>query len=86
MEYIDFSEVISFKYILFRYQLKYKLLYNQVIITRRVCMKLKLLCLGLLVLFLSGCMDSITAVPIAAIDGTANFVGSVWDAITFWDN
>ena len=49
-------------------------------------MKLKLLCLGLLVLFLSGCMESITAVPKAVIDGTANVLGSVWDAITFWDN
>jgi hypothetical protein len=49
-------------------------------------MKLKLLCLGLLALFLSGCMESITAVPKAAIDGVGGFVGSVWDAITFWDN
>ena len=49
-------------------------------------MKLKLLFLGLAALLLSGCMESITAVPKAAIDGTANFLGSVWDAITFWDN
>ncbi len=49
-------------------------------------MKLKLLFLGIVALLLSGCMDSITAVPMAAIDGTANFVSSVWDAITFWDN
>jgi|TARA_B100000929_G_scaffold97358_1_gene76398 hypothetical protein len=49
-------------------------------------MKLKLLFLGLVALLLSGCMDSITAVPKAVIDGTASVVGSVWDAITFWDN
>ena len=49
-------------------------------------MKLKLLFLGIIALLLSGCMDSITAVPMAIIDGTANVVSSVWDAITFWDN
>ena len=48
-------------------------------------MKLKLLCFGLLALLLSGCMDSITAIPKAAIDGTANVVGSIWDAIIFWN-
>ena len=48
-------------------------------------MKLKLLCIGLLALLLSGCMDSITAIPKAAIDGTANVVGSIWDAIIFWN-
>ena len=49
-------------------------------------MKLKLLFIALVALLLSGCMDSITAVPEAIIDGTANVVSSVWDAITFWDN
>jgi len=49
-------------------------------------MKLKFLFVVLLALLAAGCMDSITAVPKAAIDGTANFVGSIWDAITFWDN
>ena len=49
-------------------------------------MKLKFLFIALLALLVAGCMDSITAVPKAAIDGTANFIGSVWDAITFWDN
>ena len=49
-------------------------------------MKIKLLFLVIVALLISGCMDSITAVPMAAIDGTANFVGSLWDAITFWDN
>ena len=48
-------------------------------------MKIKLLCIGLLALLLSGCMDSITAIPKAAIDGTANVVGSIWDAISFWN-
>ena len=49
-------------------------------------MKLKFLIIALLALLAAGCMDSVTAVPKAAIDGTANFIGSVWDAITFWDN
>jgi|TARA_B100000929_G_scaffold18307_1_gene14220 hypothetical protein len=49
-------------------------------------MKFKLLFLGIVALLLSGCMDSVTAVPKAIIDGTASVVGSVWDAITFWDN
>ena len=49
-------------------------------------MKLKLLFLGIVALLLSGCMDSITAVPKAVIDGGASIVSSVWDAVTFWDN
>ena len=49
-------------------------------------MKLKFLFIAILALLVAGCMDSITAVPKAAIDGTANFLGSIWDAITFWDN
>ena len=48
-------------------------------------MKLKLLFLGLVALLLSGCMDSITVATTGIIDGTANVVGSVWDAITFWN-
>ena len=49
-------------------------------------MKLKFLFIAILALLAAGCMDSITAVPKAAIDGTANFISTVWDAITFWDN
>ena len=49
-------------------------------------MKLKFLFIAIIALLAAGCMDSITAVPKAAIDGTGNFLGSVWDAITFWDN
>ena len=48
-------------------------------------MKLTFLFIAILALLAAGCMDSITAVPKAAIDGTANFIGTVWDAITFWD-
>jgi len=73
------------KFVLFRSQIKYKLLYNQVFYYKESTMKLKLLFLGLVALLLSGCMDSITAVPKAVIDGTANVVGSIWDAITFWN-
>ena len=49
-------------------------------------MKFKFLFVAILALLAAGCMDSITAVPKAVIDGTANIIGSVWDAITFWDN
>ena len=49
-------------------------------------MKLKFLFVVLLALLASGCMDAITAVPIAVVEGTVNVVSSVWDAITFWDN
>ncbi len=49
-------------------------------------MKIKLLFLVIVALLISGCMDSITAVPKAVIDGTGNIISSVWDAITFWDN
>jgi hypothetical protein len=49
-------------------------------------MKLKFLFIAILALLAAGCMESIVAVPKAAIDGTANFISTVWDAITFWDN
>ena len=49
-------------------------------------MKLKFLFIAILALLAAGCMESIVAVPKAIIDGTANVIGSVWDAITFWDN
>ncbi len=49
-------------------------------------MKLKFLFIAILALLAAGCMESIVAVPKAAIDGTASFIGTVWDAITFWDN
>ena len=49
-------------------------------------MKLKFLFIAILALLAAGCMESIVAVPKAAIDGTANFISTVWDTITFWDN
>jgi len=36
-------------------------------------------------LLVSGCMNTIMAVPAAAVDVSVNVVSSVWDAITFWD-
>ena len=77
---------MGLKFVLFRSQIKYKLLYNQVFYYKESAMKLKLLFLGVVALLLSGCMDSITTVPKAVIDGTGNIISSVWDAITFWDN
>ena len=49
-------------------------------------MELKFLFIAILALLAAGCMESIIAVPKVAIDGTANFISTVWDAITFWDN
>ena len=48
-------------------------------------MKLKFLSIAILALLATGCMESITAVPQAVIGGTVNVVGSIWDAITFWN-
>tara|TARA_B100000767_G_C19428700_1_gene395039 strand:+ start:305 stop:451 length:147 start_codon:yes stop_codon:yes gene_type:complete len=48
-------------------------------------MKLRFLFIAIIAVFISGCMDTIMAVPAAAVDVSTNVVSSVWDAITFWD-
>jgi len=45
-------------------------------------MKLRFLFVALIAVFLSGCMDSIAAVPAAAVQGVSNVVGGIWGAIT----
>ena len=45
-------------------------------------MKLRFLLVAVLALFLSGCMDTIAAVPAAAVNGVSNVVGGVWGAVT----
>ncbi len=45
-------------------------------------MKLRFLFVALIAVFLSGCMDSIAAVPAAAVQGVSNVVGGIWSAIT----
>ena len=33
-------------------------------------------------MLLTGCMETITAVPAAAVNGVGNLVGGIWGAIT----
>ena len=48
-------------------------------------MKVKLFFIVLLALLASGCAESIIAVPKAVLTGTGNVIGSVVDALIFWD-
>ena len=48
-------------------------------------MKLKLFFIVLLALLASGCAESIVAVPKAVFSGAGNVIGSVVDALIFWD-
>tara|TARA_B110000008_G_C16859108_1_gene519931 strand:- start:315 stop:461 length:147 start_codon:yes stop_codon:yes gene_type:complete len=45
-------------------------------------MKLRFLFVAIIAVFISGCMDSIAAVPAAAVDGVSNVVGGIWNTIT----
>ena len=45
-------------------------------------MKLRFLFVAVLALLVSGCMDTIMAVPAAAVDGVGNVVGCIWWAVT----
>ena len=45
-------------------------------------MKLKIILIGVLALLLSGCMDTMMAVPSAAVNGVGNVVGGIWGAVT----
>jgi hypothetical protein len=45
-------------------------------------MKLRFLFVAVLALLVSGCMDTIVAVPAAAVSGVSNVVGGIWGAIT----
>jgi len=45
-------------------------------------MKLRFLFVAVLALFVSGCMDTIMAVPSAAVTGVGNVVGGIWGAVT----
>jgi hypothetical protein len=45
-------------------------------------MKLRFLFIAILALLVSGCMDTIMAVPAAAVDGVGNVVGGIWGAVT----
>ena len=45
-------------------------------------MKLRFLFIAVLALLVSGCMDTIMAVPAAAVSGVGNVVGGIWGAVT----
>jgi len=45
-------------------------------------MKLKIIFLVAIASLISGCADTIMAVPSAAVSGVTNVVGGAWNAIT----
>ena len=45
-------------------------------------MKFKFLFIAIIAVFLSGCMDTIAAVPAAAVNGVSNIVGGIWNTVT----
>ena len=45
-------------------------------------MKLRFLFVAMIVLLVSGCMDTMMAVPAAAISGVGSVVGGIWSAVT----
>ena len=45
-------------------------------------MKLRFLFVAVIALLVSGCMDTVMAVPAAAVSGVGSVVGGVWGAVT----
>jgi hypothetical protein len=45
-------------------------------------MKLRFLFVAIMALLVSGCMDTMMAVPAAAVNGVGSVVGGIWGAIT----
>jgi len=45
-------------------------------------MKLKFLFIAMMALLVSGCMDTMMAVPAAAVSGVGSVVGGIWGAVT----
>ena len=45
-------------------------------------MKFRFIFLAALALLLGGCMDTIMAVPAAAVSGVGSVVGGIWGAVT----
>ena len=45
-------------------------------------MKLKFLFVAVLALLASGCLDTVMAVPAAAVSGVGSVVGGIWSGIT----
>ena len=45
-------------------------------------MKLRFLFVAMMALLVSGCADTIMAVPAAAVSGVGSVVGGIWSAVT----
>ena len=45
-------------------------------------MKLRFLFVAMMALLVSGCMDTIMAVPAAAVSGVGAVVGGIWSTVT----
>ena len=45
-------------------------------------MKLRFLFIAVLALLASGCLDTVMAVPAAAVNGVGSVVGGIWGAVT----
>ena len=45
-------------------------------------MKLRFIFITIMALLLSGCMDTITAVPSAVVNGVGSAVSGIWGAVT----
>ena len=45
-------------------------------------MKLRFLFIAIMAILLSGCMDTVMAVPAAAVNGVGNVIGGIWGAVT----
>ena len=45
-------------------------------------MKLRFLFITVMAILVSGCMDTVMAVPAAAVNGVGSVVGGIWSGIT----
>ena len=45
-------------------------------------MKLRFLFIAIVAMLVSGCMDTIAAVPAAAVNGVSSVVGGIWGVVT----
>jgi hypothetical protein len=45
-------------------------------------MKLRFLFIAVLAMLVSGCMDTVMAVPAAAVNGVGSAVSGIWGAVT----
>jgi len=62
---------------------EFKVLYNEISINLGVLkMKLRFLFIAVMALLVSGCMDTVMAVPAAAVNGVGSVVGGIWGAVT----